>query len=638
MQLDDGLNDPNGMLMAPGARPARKPLAPVTVRAFGLNLVLSVTADPYLRDDSYWRLRAIYEPALAAQSLAKSGVAVDVGAGYGCFTVPFALAFSGWTIWAFEPDPEAFAALLKNIQAHKLTNVIAVNVAVAGETDVAADALTQALVAVAASHGQDVMTMANLHALLPHRSFRRHRDMTGILELDQPVNPDFDTLTFPTVPSNILNALTPSLLKLTAPFAEAEVLAGMGQIALDHIIGETWTHLDSGLVYGDTRGTRQTWISRAGDPLLRLRRSKPLDNYHPGLDVVVAMFNSRQWIQDCVDGILTDASPEVRVLVVDDGSTDGSGDLVRELYEGNDRVVLLTKLNGGCASARNFGRIYSTATHLAFVDADDIPGPGLYTGLLELARHTGAEIVQGGFELVLTDDAGNLHRQPSYETTQSEIVHARRHNFGDQTCCLTPSWLLMQGQPTIWRRIYRRDFLDIRNIWFPEHIRAFDDQIFQMLTLQNVADVPMLDGVVYGYRQHARQDINQGDARMFYSLDMFRMILKRGVNEGWNDFRPVLQSFINTVNWCWTGLRPDLRPAFVKGAAELWTYANCALEPHNFNGLSPDQFAPPDFGFYANGFRERFAALDRSYGSIYMDSINMHPDMLASPGAKGRPD
>ena len=266
-----------------------------------------------------------------------------------------------------------------------------------------------------------------------------------------------------------------------------------------------------------------------------------------------------------------------------------------------------------------------------------MPGPGLFTGLLELARHTGAEIVQGGFEMLLTDPDGTQHSQPSYETTISEIIHARRHNFGLQTCFLVPSWLLMQGQPTIWRRIYRRDFLDNRNIWFPEHIRAFDDQIFQMLSLQNVFDVPMLDGVNYGYRQHPGQDIKQGDERSFYSLEMFRMILKRGVTEGWNDFRPVLQSYINTVNWCWTGLRPDLRPAFVKGAAELWVYAQNTLGPGTFNGLPLDQFAPPDFAYYVAGFNDRLKALENSYGSIYLDSITMHPGMLAKSAAKGTP-
>ena len=293
---------------------------------------------------------------------------ITATAGDRCFD-----AIAGWTVWAFEPDAAAFAALSRNILTHKLDNVIAVNAAVAGEDTAYEADLTAALSALAASGGHDVMAHANLHSLLPHRSFRRHLDMNGILKLGLPVSDDFELCACPTLPSPCLTVLNLSLLKLTAPFAEAELLDGMRDVALDHVIGETWTHLSSDLVYGGTMGLRQTWVPRAGDPLLRLRRPKPLTGHRPGLDVVVAMYNFRGWIQDCVDGILEGGSAEIRALVVDDGSTDGSGDLVRELYEGNDRVVLLTKLNGGCASARNYGRMHSDATHIALHDL----GPGM---------------------------------------------------------------------------------------------------------------------------------------------------------------------------------------------------------------------------------------------------------------------
>ena len=632
MQLEEGLPDARDMKLPPPVQPIRKALPQLAARAFGLNLKLHVTSDLHLRDDSYWRLRSIYEPALTARTLAKTGTALDIGAGFGCFTLPFALANRGWTVWAFEPEPEAFAALCLNIRAHKATNVFAVNAAVGGGARGEELAAIRSAVAGVALAGPDnALAMTRLCNALPKRSFRRHGEMRGVIELGPVTADDFEACDYGCLPSEALLGLSPNFLKLIAPGAEVAILEGLTAAPLDHVIGESWTHVPSNLVYGRTAGQRQTWIPRAGDPLLRLRRVPSLNGHQARLDVVVAMFNSRDWIRECVDALLEGGNAEVRVLVVDDGSTDGSGELVGETYAGNDRVVCLRKENGGCASARNFGRLNSDASHIAFVDADDVAGPGLFTGLLELARHTGAELVQGGFDLWLEDAGGGASCEPSYEAQLPEIIHAHRHNLGDATCLLVPSWLLMQGQPSIWRRVYRRDFLDNRNIWFPEHIRAFDDQIFQLLTLQQVPDVPMLDGVHYHYRQHARQDIRQGDERHFYSLEMFRLVLKRGVSEGWNDFRPVLSSFIRTVNWSWGKLRVDLRPAFERGAAELWAYARTTLDPAAFDGLSEDQFAPPDFAFYAKNFRDKLRALDRSYGAVYLDSIDMHPAMLQIP-------
>ncbi len=616
MQLDPDLAAPDGDLALPP-----KALAPLTVRAFGQSVLLNVTSDVHLRDDSHWRLRAIYEPALASQTLAATGVAVDVGAGFGSFALPFALAFPNWTLWAFEPEPEAYAALRANLAAYKLTNVVAVNAAVAGA--VAGEDTTAIATALAGG-----ISGAELDALLPKRAFRRHVDMRGVIEASDVISADFEPCHYGTVPSEALRSLRPNLLKLTAPCAEAGVLQGLTAAPLDHLIGESWTHLPSALVYGPTSGLRQTWIPRAGDPLLRLRRSLPLSGRREGLDVVVAMYNAAPWIAECLGGILNGASDDTRVLVVDDASTDGSGAVVRESYAGDDRVVLHSKPNGGCASARNFGRMQSDASHIAFVDADDVPGPGLFAGLLDLARHTGAEIVQGGFELLHEGPGGERRGEPSYEASLDSLRHAHRHPFAPQPCHLVPSAQLMQGQPSIWRRVYRRDFLDNKKIWFPEHIRAFDDQLFQMLTLQAVANVPMLDGVSYLYRQHDRQDIRQGDERGFYSLEMFRLVLKRGVTEGWRDFHPVLKSFVNTVNWCWSGLRPDLRPAFERAAAELWVHAGFALGAEVFADLPAAGFAPPDFGFLATQLRRKLTGIGPSLGGVYLDAIEMHAGLV----------
>lgn len=634
MQLEDSPPEAPRITTSPPLRLTRKALPPLTVRAFGSSVALHVTSDISLRDDSYWRLQSIYELALSAQTLNFRGNALDIGAGFGCFTIPFARANRGWTVWAFEPEPEAFAALCMNIRAQKLTNVVAINAAVTGKiSGIAPGAIAAALHGIESTGPDDSASMVRLTKLLPRQRFRRHIEMRGVIELGPVTSTEFEAYDFPCVPAEALNALQPSFLKLTAPFTEADVLAGLADAPLDHIIGESWTHIPAALVYGRTAGERATWIPRAGDPLLRLRRSSGPSCHRPGLDIVVALHNSRDWIKDCVTSLLADANPETRILVVDDGSTDGSGEIVAQAFGAESRVVILTKENGGCASARNFGRMHSDASHIAFVDADDMAGPGLFSGLLDLARHTGAELVQGGFDLLIEADSGAPQtREASYEGQLPEIIHAQRHPFGDRTCLLVPSWLLTQGQPSIWRRVYRRDFLDNKAIWFPEHIRAFDDQIFQLLCMQNVHDVPMLDGVHYLYRQHPKQDIRQGDERNFYSLEMYRLVLKRGITDGWNDFRPTLSSFVRTINWAWANLRSDLRPPFVRGAAELWAYARKSLPPSGFDGLSDDQFDPPDFAFLARAATEKLRDLDGSFVAVYLDSIDMHPSMLHLSG------
>lgn len=613
----------------------------VTVQAFGQTLSLLAPQDAFLREDTAWRLREIYQPALTAQTLAQTGVAVDIGAGFGGFALPFAAAFPGWKVWCFEPEPVAYARLRQNIAMLKLGNVVAVNAAVGGREALDGTALTAvqaALRALAASGAQTATgarAMADLLALCPGQQYRRHNTLRCVIERGDPVPEVFEPCRFATLPAAALTVLGPNLLKLTAPHAEAAILQDLAAAELDHIIGELWEMVPAHLVHGATAGLRQTWLPVAGEAPLKLRRSANLAGHRPGLDVVVAMYNARPWIVACIEAILASPSDEIRVHVVDDGSTDGSGDLVAAGYAGHPRVVLHHKPNGGCASARNFGRMMSDASHIAFVDADDLPGPGLYSELLELARYTGAEVVQGGFELLheVADGEGGrsgatLVRRPSYEAEDRAFAEARRHAFGAGTFCQQPAALLMVGQPTIWRRVYRRDYLDNRNVWFPEHIRAFDDQIFQILTLQPLRLVPTLDHVHYGYRQHPGQDIRQGDERMIYSLETFRLLLKRALSEGWNDLAPLLRAYVNTANWCWKGLRSDLRPGFVRAAAELWVYMQKSLPAEAFASVPDSEFLLPDFRHYTKRMHLLLHDLGPSYGWAFLDAMGMQVPMV----------
>lgn len=600
------------------------------ISAFGQSFEMNSTGNDFLRDDSIWRLKNIYEPTLATQTLAQTGVALDIGAGFGAFALPFAATFPGWVVYCFEPDPDSFAALCQNIETVGLSNVIALPFAVGVESRDAAQDGAAVRHALTQLQQSDAEMIAELRNLLPLRDFSRHRIHVGYMHRGATLADDFDVFPYPTLAARYLSDLSPRLLKMVAPQAEAAILSDMKAFELDHIIGESWGHVPAHLVYEGCTGLRQTVLPLVGPPLVNLRRSQDLAGRVERLDVVIAMYNSRAFILDCIAGVLNGSGPEVHVIVVDDGSTDAASDLIEATYVNDPRVEVLHKPNGGCASARNYGRLHSKARHIAFVDADDIPGRELYSGLLDLARHTGAEVVQGGFEMLHEDGAGGLRVEPSYESGDELVLNAKRHHFGSRTCHLLTSEFLMKGQPTIWRRVYRRDFLENRKIWFPEHIRAFDDQIFQILTLQAVNNVPVLDGVRYGYRQHAGQDIRQGDERNFYSLEMFRLVLKRGLAEGWARFDSVLASYINTVNWISAKLRPDLYAPFVKGAAELWVYARKGLDEACFTDLPVSLFHPPEFGAHVAGFEEKLKRFPNSYVWTYLDSFEMQVPMMKS--------
>ena len=555
------------------------------------------------------------EAFFCAAPLQKTGVALDIGAGCGEFALPFARAFPDWNIWCFEADPLAFDVLQTNIQQLGIKNVRAVLATVeVEEGDLAPE-----------DASDRKPTGLPLQTLPP-----------GLSEAIGDPDRSKGGAGIPAVFAKELNALSPTLARINAPESEAQIVGALADSSIDHFVGQLSSPIPSRLIHTrKARGKSLAYLPIEVGTDLALTRLEEFNELQPGLDVVVAMYNARAFITDCLESLVGAAPEDVNVIVVDDGSTDGCAQVVQEQFGDHPQVRLLSKLNGGCASARNFGRLHSDASHIAFVDADDLVDQDLFADLLELARYTGAEVVQGGFDLFF-DQGPNATPgfEESYEQKTGLFSDYPQAELAGFSFCSIPSEVLLVGQPTIWRRVYRRDFLDSSNIWFPEHIRAFDDQLFQLLTLQKAVSVPAVSHVRYHYRQHPDQDIKQGDERFFYALETFRMVVKRGIQEGWGNFQPILRSFINTVNWSWEQLAPSLRPSFVTAAAELWVLLEKTLGEMAISELSEDSFKPPEFSSQIAHFRVKLSDCGTQYSWIYLDSFNMHVPMLKMSGQK----
>ena len=87
-----------------------------------------------------------------------------------------------------------------------------------------------------------------------------------------------------------------------------------------------------------------------------------------GVDVVIAAFDSANYVREAIDSVMRQTSPVQRIIVVDDGSTDGTADIARAF---GPPVQVVRQPNRGAASARNAGIAQSAAALVAFLDADD---------------------------------------------------------------------------------------------------------------------------------------------------------------------------------------------------------------------------------------------------------------------------
>jgi glycosyltransferase involved in cell wall biosynthesis len=119
-----------------------------------------------------------------------------------------------------------------------------------------------------------------------------------------------------------------------------------------------------------------------------------MSEVQPIVSIIIATYNCRSWICEAVDSALAQSYPNCQVIVVDDGSKDGTGALLQERYD--KAICYLHKENGGLSSARNLGLSYARGEYIQFLDADDILLPEkVAEHLAFLNQHPEVDVVYG---------------------------------------------------------------------------------------------------------------------------------------------------------------------------------------------------------------------------------------------------
>lgn len=115
-------------------------------------------------------------------------------------------------------------------------------------------------------------------------------------------------------------------------------------------------------------------IRYADDDLLGLSSSRQIfqEEYDTLVTVIVAIYNISEYIEDCVKSIVRQTYANIEILLIDDGSTDGSEGICDKLASEDDRIRVFHKQNGGLSDARNFGVAHAKGAYIVFVDGDDI--------------------------------------------------------------------------------------------------------------------------------------------------------------------------------------------------------------------------------------------------------------------------
>jgi glycosyltransferase involved in cell wall biosynthesis len=173
----------------------------------------------------------------------------------------------------------------------------------------------------------------------------------------------------------------------------------------------------------------------------------------PLVSVVIPVYLVEQYLARCVDSVIAQDYRPIEIILVNDGSPDGCGDIIRWYEAENPVVRSIWQANSGLAAARNAGIASAQGEYVALVDSDDFVEPDLVSALVGIAEQTSADAVVCSFYVELPWGA----RVAVPLLVRNGVI------TGDRAARLS----LRQRIPTFaWNKLYRRDLFTARGVQF----------------------------------------------------------------------------------------------------------------------------------------------------------------------------
>lgn len=161
------------------------------------------------------------------------------------------------------------------------------------------------------------------------------------------------------------------------------------------------------------------------------------------VSVIIPAYNIEAYIGRCLDSVLSQTYENLEIIVVDDGSSDGTGKILDDYEKKDSRIKVIHKENGGVSSARNKGLDVAAGDYIGFVDGDDLIAPEMYETLVNLLEEEDADIAHCGYQMVFPD------RVDYYYNTGKRKVQTTEEGLKD----------LLSGEmiePALYNKLYKR--------------------------------------------------------------------------------------------------------------------------------------------------------------------------------------
>ena len=193
------------------------------------------------------------------------------------------------------------------------------------------------------------------------------------------------------------------------------------------------------------------------------------------ISVIMPIYNAEKYVKKSIDSLVNQTTNEIEIILVDDGSTDGSGSICDQ-YDGSENVKIIHKENGGICTARNAGLLQAEGQYVSFIDSDDFMDLVAYEKIIKVLKNNQADILDFGWRYVSEtgEKTENFHENPKKRLLDKSYIKKQ---------VLPPLLNLEKNRKNFvfdfsWNKIYRKEIIDKYQIHFDEKRNTWEDRIF----------------------------------------------------------------------------------------------------------------------------------------------------------------
>lgn len=254
------------------------------------------------------------------------------------------------------------------------------------------------------------------------------------------------------------------------------------------------------------------------------------------VSVIIPIYNAEDYLCQCMDAVLSQTLKEIEIICVNDGSTDHSGEILREYGEKDVRVHVISQENGGAGAARNAGLKVAKGQYLSFLDADDFFEPDMLEVAYQKAEERKAQIVVFGSDQYREDL--DCFQEVSWTIRKHALPPYRpmnQRNLTDNVFKVFVGWA--------WDKLFEREFVLKYGLTFQEQ-RTSNDLLFVFTAIVLADNIEVEDKILIHQRRNNPNSLSNTREKSWDCFYRALLALRENL-EKFGLYQELKQDFIN---------------------------------------------------------------------------------------------